>query len=579
VRLKDIHIDELIHKMGWIQRSKDGNRQKIENRIRTQWINKYCNIGEKVSINPSKENLTQLKELLDRGKPESDEAERELMNQHQVDYEKIYEHLKKFTNTFLNSETKVVKGKEMKESVALAKEANTKKDVSSTRSDKSIHRLRNEPERQLGSLRSVIGNIRHDGGTPSLDSIATELSSMHTAQRASVLLALQRTHGNRYVQRVVAGIQAKLKVGQPGDVYEQEADRVAEQVMRMSEPEVNPEEEGEELIQTKPVAGQITPLVQRQLEFEEEGERKEEEEELKIKNCSKKNKGRILTGKEGAEELAKKAYEVLEPQILRYYVSTALDRNFGEEAHKQKSDIIKRFKNIESNLDAKRFECVKNGKCNGYCAYADTPGTRIYLCPTFGQGGCKDFGSIILHESAHNDGANLDVNTGGKYPPANAIDNAFSYEYFAEEVKKGPSEAPTRYRVPKETAPLEKLQRQAEEEIPIMKKNLYGETPQISHDLQGRLYCSRGGGNHLPLETRAFMEERFGVNFSPVRIHADSQAAQMARALNAEAFTYGKDIYFEAERYKPETSAGKKLLAHELAHVVQQNHKSRYTST
>lgn len=80
----------LIHKMGRIQQSMDGNRHKIENRIRIQWITNYCNIGEKVSINPSKENLTQLKELLDHGKPESEEAELELMEQHQVDYEKIY---------------------------------------------------------------------------------------------------------------------------------------------------------------------------------------------------------------------------------------------------------------------------------------------------------------------------------------------------------------------------------------------------------------------------------------------------------------------------------------------------------
>jgi hypothetical protein len=81
---------------------------------------------------------------------------------------------------------------------------------------------------QLGSLRDVIGNIRCDGGKPSADSIATHLSSMHTAQRTPALLALQQTHGNRYVQRVVTGIQAKLKVGQPGDIYEQEVDQVAE---------------------------------------------------------------------------------------------------------------------------------------------------------------------------------------------------------------------------------------------------------------------------------------------------------------------------------------------------------------
>jgi hypothetical protein len=104
VRLKDILIDELIHRMGWIQRSKDGNRQKIENRIRTQWIHKYYDVGDKVSTNPNEENLAKLKELIDRGKPESDEAELELMKQHQVDYEKIYERLKKLTNIFSEAE-------------------------------------------------------------------------------------------------------------------------------------------------------------------------------------------------------------------------------------------------------------------------------------------------------------------------------------------------------------------------------------------------------------------------------------------------------------------------------------------
>ena len=162
-----------------------------------------------------------------------------------------------------------------------------KKEFSPTRSDKNIQGLRNKPERQLGSLRSVIGNIRRDGGKPSVDSIATQLSGMHIAQRTPALLALQQTHGNRYVQRVVAGIQAKLVVGQPGDIYEQEADRVADEVMRMPEPgvqrQVEEEEEEEELIQSKPLAEQITPLVQRQVEEEEE---KKEEETLQAKEVS-----------------------------------------------------------------------------------------------------------------------------------------------------------------------------------------------------------------------------------------------------------------------------------------------------
>ena len=169
----------------------------------------------------------------------------------------------------------------MKESVAVAKEADTMS--SATKSGNSIHRVRNEPERQLGSLRSVIDSIRHDGGTPSVDSIATELSGMPTVQRASVLLALQRTHGNRYVQRVVTGIQAKLKVGQPGDVYEREADQVAEQVMRMPEPLVQRqanEEKGKLSIQAKTITPIQALTLQRQDdEVEEELKKKKKEEE------------------------------------------------------------------------------------------------------------------------------------------------------------------------------------------------------------------------------------------------------------------------------------------------------------
>jgi hypothetical protein len=203
---------------------------------------------------------------------------------------------------------------------------------------------------------------------------------MHTAQRASVLLALQRTHGNRYVQRVVAGIQAKLTIGQPGDKYEQEADRVAEQVMRMPEPHVQRQAEEEELIQPKPLAGRITPLVQRQADKEEQ----EEEEE-------------ILQTKENP-----------------------------------------------------------------------------------------------------------------------------------------------------------------------------GQTSEITPTLESRINSLKGGGQPLPKSARVFFEPRFGRDFSQVRVHSNSKAAKMARALNTKAFTTGLDIVFGVGQYAPERLSGKKLLAHELTHVVQQ---------
>jgi len=74
----------------------------------------------------------------------------------------------------------------------------------------------------------------------------------------------------------------------------------------------------------------------------------------------------------------------------------------------------------------------------------------------------------------------------------------------------------------------------------------------------------------MPAAVRGFMEDRFGTGFDHVRIHADSSAAQVSRSLNAEAFTYKNHIYFGANRFNYTTDSGKKLLAHELTHTVQQ---------
>ncbi|NKE70353.1 eCIS core domain-containing protein [Candidatus Manganitrophus noduliformans] len=77
-------------------------------------------------------------------------------------------------------------------------------------------------------------------------------------------------------------------------------------------------------------------------------------------------------------------------------------------------------------------------------------------------------------------------------------------------------------------------------------------------------------GQPLDLSTRQFMESRFGHDFSGVRVHADAKASDSARQIEALAYTAGRDIVFAAGRYEPATAAGRHLLAHELAHVVQQ---------
>jgi len=88
--------------------------------------------------------------------------------------------------------------------------------------------------------------------------------------------------------------------------------------------------------------------------------------------------------------------------------------------------------------------------------------------------------------------------------------------------------------------------------------------------VERRLRTHRGGGEPLPGGTRQFMEQSFGADFGPVRVHTGSGAVQLNRDLQAQAFTHGTDIYFNSGKFNPASQSGQHLLAHELTHVVQQ---------
>jgi hypothetical protein len=82
-------------------------------------------------------------------------------------------------------------------------------------------------------------------------------------------------------------------------------------------------------------------------------------------------------------------------------------------------------------------------------------------------------------------------------------------------------------------------------------------------------------GQPLDPATRGFMESRFGHDFSHVRVHTDTRAAESAREVNALAYTVGPDVVLGAGQYAPATNAGQRLLAHELTHVIQQGGNAR----
>lgn len=223
------------------------------------------------------------------------------------------------------------------------------------------------------------------------------------------MLQMQQIVGNQALVQMLRAksIQAKLAVSQPGDTYEQEADRVADQVMRMPDPVVqcqSPEEE--DTLQTSPLAGTITPMIQRQSP--------EEEEKLQTSPLSKCARARTIT-----------------PWIQR--------------------------------------------------------------------------------------------------------------------------------------------QSPEEEEEPLQAKAASEVAPAVDSDVEGDINNLRDGGQPLPEPVRNYFEPRFGYDFSQVRVHTDSRAADTAQAVNAKAFTFGQDVVFNSGQYAPEHEEGKKLIAHELTHVVQQN--------
>jgi hypothetical protein len=257
------------------------------------------------------------------------------------------------------------------------------------------------------------------------------------------VLSLQKMVGNRALQR---WIQTKLMVGPVGDRYEQEADRVAEQVVSSAESTpASMQREGteEEEIQTSRAAASITPL-----------QRQEEEEELQMKP---------LQRQEEEEELQMKPIQRQE-----------------EEEELQMKPLQRQEE--EEELQMKPLQRQEE----------------------------------------------------------------------EEELQMKP------------------VQRQEEEEE--VQAKLAGNTASIeaSSGLENRLSSSKGQGSPLPAEVQRFMEPRFGSSFSGVRVHTGGEAVQMNRDLKARAFTHGKDIFMGQGQYNPDSSEGKRLLAHELTHVIQQ---------
>ena len=133
------------------------------------------------------------------------------------------------------------------------------------------------------------------------------------------------------------------------------------------------------------------------------------------------------------------------------------------------------------------------------------------------------------------------------------------------------------------TPEIPKIQRQEEpeeDEESIQTKKISGQSSEVTPEIASNINALREGGGQPLLKTvRDFFEPRFGYDFSDVRLHTDYHAAETAQVIKARAFTVGKNVVFGAGQYSPDTIKGKRLLAHELTHTIQQSQSSTFNSS
>ena len=106
--------------------------------------------------------------------------------------------------------------------------------------------------------------------------------------------------------------------------------------------------------------------------------------------------------------------------------------------------------------------------------------------------------------------------------------------------------------------------------VPIYQRNTVSDIQSQTDTLESRLQTARSVGQPLESRSRSVLEHGLQANLSHVRVHTSTEADNLARAINADAFTTGADIFFRSDKYSPGTTQGFHLLAHEATHVVQQ---------
>lgn len=443
-------------------------------------------------------------------------------------------------------------------------------------------------------------------------------------------------------------VQAKLTVGAPGDLYEKEADAVADKVVQRLALSEAPAENAPS-IQAQPVVSGITPVVQAKCSAcEQEEQQKEDEPQTDpAPGLQKKAAGNSMpepppqdndggNATPGTVQRKCSACAREEQQVQRSSIPNASRVPQVQRSCRECEEGDRLFlKPVPGIQRAQESAPSANGSRDSIIAFArsqlgkveakhnDGSGKRVgarYLLEYFHTAApgvwpdqiietagakmpswCGIF-SVWAHKKAGKDIGNWQMGRGvsafGKLTPTTSpqpgdigyIHKPYQHHCIVVKVEGGSvhsidGNSGMYSEVKENIRPLSEFtgfftafgagssgsvqRKEAEEETIQKKENNNGGS--VAASLESRLAASGGSGSSLPDPVRSDMGQAIGADFSNVRIHTGSEAVQMSKELNAQAFTHGNDIYFNEGKYDTASKSGQHLLAHELTHTVQQN--------
>ncbi len=377
---------------------------------------------------------------------------------------------------------------------------------------------------------------------------------------------------------IAPSVQMKLNVGKANDPYEKEADAIADKVVERTSGG------GEKTqVQRQPLATGITPFVQKKEEnkAEERPAQKQEDESAQAKEEDKKP-----IQKQEEEPAQTKVAEEKQPVQKQGDESAQAKEEDKKPIQKQeeepaqtkvaeeKQPVQKQEDESAQTKEEDKKPIQKQEDESAQAKVAEEKQPVQKQEDESAQAKDEDKKPIQKQED---EPAQAKVEE-EKQPVQKQEDES---DQAKEEDKKPiqkQEEKPAQTKVAEEKQPVQKQEdesAQTKEDDTAQTKapegNAKAGDQKDSHQfVEEKLKWTKGQGSPLSTQVKQMLEAELGVDLSGVRIHTGDNATQMSRALGAQAFANGKDIYFNEGKFNPHTSDGKHLLAHELTHTIQQ---------